>query len=70
MSGANIGVFMTTGIAERDISCLENAVGYVFVLGCSRTMGPNRLSYSLNLTGNHLSQIIPPILNKKSNKTL
>lgn len=53
LDGANVGVFQSGGFSERDIYAAQNIPNYVFVLGNSRTMGPNRLSYALNLTGRY-----------------
>lgn len=52
LSGANIGVFVTDGITEQEnFYSTLNRAGSVYVLGCARTMSPNRLSYAFNLNG-------------------
>lgn len=52
LDGANIGVFTSSGLSERDGGIIVNLKKFLYVLGTAKTMGPNRLSYTLNLKGN------------------
>jgi len=54
LHGTNTGVFMGSAISESDMMAIDsNSKGFA-MLGNSRTMQANRLSFVLNLTGRKL----------------
>jgi len=55
LHGTNTGVFMGSAISETEIKTMDvnNTLGFV-MLGTSRAMQANRLSFILNLTGRKL----------------
>ncbi|KAK7571973.1 hypothetical protein V9T40_014445 [Parthenolecanium corni] len=62
LDGANIGVFFMGGTSETESKLImANMKNYTFILGCGKTMGPNRLSYALNFTGPSYALCTDPI---------
>ena len=52
LDGANIGVFTSIGMSERDVLNADSSMNNVLlILGNAKTMSANRLSYALNFTG-------------------
>lgn len=50
--GANVGCYMTSGINETEsIKCFNNEGGKMYLVGSSKSMESNRVSFALNLTG-------------------
>lgn len=51
LHGTNTGVFMGSAISESDMMAIDGSSKGFAMLGNSRTMQANRLSFVLNLTG-------------------
>lgn len=51
LSGANVGVFAAFGFGESDPYYHCNIAKSMFMIGFARCMGPNRVSFALNLSG-------------------
>ncbi|XP_065212309.1 fatty acid synthase-like [Planococcus citri] len=52
LMGANVGCYMTCGINETEsIKCFSPSGGKMYLVGSSKSMESNRVSFALNLTG-------------------
>lgn len=49
--GANIGCYLATGISENDSIITSNYIEKLGLIGASKAMLSNRVSFALNLTG-------------------
>ena len=52
--GANIGCYVNVGIGEVESIKLLNRVNKLGIVGCSKAMLANRISFALNLTGRYI----------------
>lgn len=51
LMGANIGCYVGVGIGEVECIKLLNTIDKLGIVGCSKAMLANRISFALNLTG-------------------
>lgn len=60
LMGANIGCYMSSTINEvESIKIFSRVGGKMYLIGGSKAMLSNRISFALNLTGWYCSAILP-----------
>ena len=59
LMGANVGCYMTCGVNETEsIKCFSPGSEKMYLVGSSKAMESNRVSFALNLTGRRLEHYI------------